>query len=279
MKKLSALLLALLLFTSLALAETTAQPVELGLSQVDFRMQLIDAAQDDKVQKPTLYLDLAYESRLADKTVSSHLDKAEELMCLTLFRDEAGAFSGLKCISYETNPITEYPERMNSDTIRWQVFVNGVLKDLAYTVQEGDLVQLVYTSADQAPEQADAQHANKYFFKHNDTVCYDFAMALRASTDATLAEGAYKLYVPAAKVPEMMVADLIQAVCEHHGLEYHFDGMSVHIGDYIAEQDAQGNYHYWALQDKATGFGSSLGLGGEWGVKVGAGTHYEIVYK
>ncbi len=279
MKRLSMLLLALLLVFSPALAEAAQEPVELGLSQVNFRMQLIDAARDEQLPEATLYLDLAYESRLADKTVANHLGKTEELLSITLIRDDAGAFTGLKSVSYETSPITEYPERKNSGSLSWRVFVNGELEDMAYEVREGDLVQLVYTADDQVPGEIEAKNANKYFFKQNDAVCYDFTMDIKPDAGTILAEGAYKLYVPAGKVPEMMVADLIGAVCAHHGLEFLFDGMNVHIGDYIAEQDADGNYHFWSLQDPVTGFGCSLALGGEWGVKVGSGTHYEIIYK
>jgi hypothetical protein len=279
MKRFVVLLIVLLLITAACFAETAPRPIELGVSMVNFRMQIIDAAQDDQVPEATVYLDLAYESRLMDKTIASHLDKAEELMSLTIFRDEAGVFTGLKSISYETNPITEYPERKNTDTLSWKVLVNGEKQDMAYKVQEDDLVQLVYTASDTLSGKVEARYANKYFFKQNDTVCYDFTMTIKPEAETVLAEGLYKLYVNADKVPEMMVADLIEAVCAHHGLEFHFDGMSVYIGDYIAEQDADGNYHFWGLRDVTTGFGSSLGLGGEWGVVAGAGTHYEIVYR
>lgn len=280
MKKLFSLLLVLLALCSLALAESVpAEVIVLGLTQVDFRMQLIDATQDEAVPAPVTYLDIAYESRLEDKSVQSHFNHLFDLMALTKLQAEDGSFAGLKAISYESTPITEYPDRLNSNAIQWKVFINGALKTVADTVQEGDLVQIVYTAADTAPEASDDKLANKYFFKKNDTVCYDFTMSLHADEATTLAQGSYKLYVPAVKVPDMMLADLIAAVCQQAGLEFYNDGMSISIGDYISEQDSAGNYHYWYLRDDATGYGSSLGLSGDWGVKVGAGTHYSIWFR
>ena len=59
MKRFVVLLIVLLLITAACFAETAPRPIELGVSMVNFRMQIIDAAQDDQVPEATVYLDLA----------------------------------------------------------------------------------------------------------------------------------------------------------------------------------------------------------------------------
>lgn len=278
MKKFLVLLLVCLTLVSAALAQPDAGVIELGPGLINFRMQLIDAAADEAVPSPVIYVDVAYESRLEDKSVQSHLDSLFDLMSLTRLEKD-GQFDGLKAISYESNPITEYPERLNTQTHQWKAFLNAKPVDMTVAVNDGDLLQIVYTDSDAVPEATDDALANKYHFQQNTTVCYDFTMALRVDEQITLAEGSYKLYVPAERAAAMKISDLIEAVAADAQLEYYFDGASVSIGDYIAEQDAQGNYHYWYRKDPDTGYTSSLGLGGDWGAPAGAGANYEIWYR
>jgi len=248
--------------------------VKLGLAEViTFKMRIIDGT---ATPAPLTYLDIEYVSGSSDKTFEKHLNMSEDLFALTLFKNDDGKFTGLRCISYEVSG-TEV-NGLNDATNVWNVYINGAKKAFSDKIAGGDNIVLIYESVGTAANisNVDDTRANKYLFVKNNLVVFRFGMSIAADGKILMPMTQFELTVET-ETGGVKFTTVVEYVCKWAKLDFNNNEGNICIGDYLGG-NVDGSWHFWNVYGSNDKYSGSLGLSDNWGMRFSSGLDYTLKY-